>query len=100
AGALGDAIDRGEIAFPIVVKPLDMSGNQGCLVMDGTATEARLREINYQPLIVQEFIAGQDIGASVFARSGGIAAFIAPHFAGHVYSTFRDAVIEADLTRL
>jgi carbamoylphosphate synthase large subunit len=100
AAAFGDEIARGKIAFPVVVKPLDMSGNQGCLVMDGAATQDRLREINYQPLIVQEFINGEDIGASVFARSGDIAAFIAHRFAGNVYSTFRDDGIEADLARL
>src|SRR5712691_768567 len=100
AASFGDAIALGKIAFPVVVKPLDMSGNQGCLVMDGTATPDRLREINYQPLIVQEFVDGEDIGASVFARSGDIAAFIAHRFAGNVYSTFRDSGIEADLARL
>src|SRR5712691_1722957 len=98
--AFGDAIALGQIAFPVVVKPLDMSGNQGCLVLDGAATQDRLRQINYQPLIVQEFIAGEDIGASVFARSGDIAGFIAHRFAGNVYSTFRNAGIEADLARL
>src|SRR5260370_253510 len=100
SASFGDPLALGSTAFPVAGNPLEMSGNQGCLVLDGAATRDRLRQINYQPLIVQEFIAGEDIGASVFARSGDIAGFIAHRFAGNVYSTFRDAGIEADLARL
>lgn len=75
---------------PIIVKPLGRSGNGGVVVFDGVDHAKRLKTINYRPLLVQEFIRGEDIGASIFARGGRIHAFVAHKFWHQAYSTFRD----------
>lgn len=99
AAELADAVAEGAIAFPIVAKPLSLSGSQGCLVID-QGDIGRLRAINYRPVIVQEFIPGEDIGASIFARSGEISAFVAHRFDGRAYHTFRGGGVYEDLARL
>jgi hypothetical protein len=94
------AITAGEIGFPAVAKPLSLSGDQGFVLFDGRETAARLRRIDYRPIIVQKFIAGEDIGASIFAESGEVTAFIAHHYARGVYSTFPGETIYAELAKL
>jgi predicted ATP-grasp superfamily ATP-dependent carboligase len=93
------AIDGG-FSLPAVAKPLSLSGDQGFVLIDGTDTIERLRRIDYRPIIVQDFIAGEDIGASIFARSGELTAFIAHHYGRGVYSTFPGDTIVAELARL
>jgi hypothetical protein len=89
-----------DFGLPAVAKPLSLSGDQGFVLLDGTDTAERLRRINYRPIIVQEFIPGEDIGASIFARSGEVTAFIAHHYGRGIYSTFPGDTIFTDLERL
>ncbi len=96
---LADDIARGAIQFPIVAKPLANSGSHGCFVIDRDNVE-RLSAINYRPIIAQEFIPGEDIGASIFARSGEVTAIIGQRFTGRVYHTFHHEGIFRDVSRL
>ena len=70
------------------------------LIFDGTKTSERLRSINYRPVLVQEFIAGVDIGASVYARAGRIEAFIAHRFWHQVYSTFASDDVFSEIAKV
>jgi ribosomal protein S6-L-glutamate ligase RimK-like protein len=98
--ALARAIATSDVKFPVVAKPLSMSGGVGIVLFDGTDTEQRLRAINYQPILLQDFIAGEPIGASIYAHRGRIEAFIAHHYRRRVYTAFPDDQIYYDLEKI
>jgi predicted ATP-grasp superfamily ATP-dependent carboligase len=100
AAALENEIAAGGVSFPFVAKPLSRSGTGGVLRFEGTNTSDQLRAINYRPILVQEFIAGVDIGSSVFARAGRIEAFLVHRFWRQVYSTFANDGVFADISRV
>lgn len=58
--------------------------------------------IRYRPVIVQDFVEGGDVGASVYCDAGKIVAFIAHRcdFAAGVYSTLRHDGIRDHVARL
>lgn len=75
----GDGIDvpqvEQELRFPVVVKPTDQDGNRGLFVMQSpdqllrhTASSRR----TWPHVIVQDFIAGTDVGLSLLAREGEV----------------------------
>jgi predicted ATP-grasp superfamily ATP-dependent carboligase len=100
AATLEKEIATGVGAFPFLAKPLGRTGSCGVFIFDGSNTLDRLRAINYRPVLVQEFIAGVDIGASVYARAGRIEAFIAHHLWHQVYSAFANDDVFADIAKL
>jgi hypothetical protein len=57
-------------------------------------------QLNYAPILLQEYIDGIDIGASVFSRSGSIEAFIAHHYDRGRYTPITDAGIRSDIASL
>lgn len=75
--ALRRAIESGEVALPLVAKPLDCDGGRGVLPVLRMDDLHRLDAIEYEPIIVQEFIDGDDVAASVYCDHGEIRAFIA-----------------------
>jgi biotin carboxylase len=87
---LAQGLSDGSLQCPLVAKPLGRSGGGGVIVLDGTATAAKLKAINYRPILVQPFVPGEDIGASIYARGGKILAFVVHKFWRQIYSTFRD----------
>jgi hypothetical protein len=97
---LAHQIARGELSCPLVAKPLNWSGSGGVVALGGTDLESRLRMINYRPIVVQELIEGQDIGASAYARAGKIEAFVAHAYRRRVYSTFQDDQIYSDVAKI
>ena len=95
---LRDVISSGGVEFPSIVKPLDRCAGAGIKVLGDPS--AQLNTINYRPILMQTFIPGEDIGASIFARGGKIEAFLAHRLHRGVYSTFHDGNIHADLAKL
>jgi len=100
AAALELALANGEVAHPLVAKPLGRSGESGVVVVDGVDNEKRLRTINYRPVLVQEFIPGCDIGASIYVQDGRIAAFVAHRFWHQTYSILGIDSIFCDLEKI
>lgn len=77
--ALRETFARGELRYPCVIKPTDQGNGNGVVVAE-TAQElsrAVLDNPNYRyaPLIVQEFIPGEDLDCSLLARSGEVICF-------------------------
>jgi len=70
-----ELIER-DLAFPVIVKPIDSYGQRGIIVWKNKAEiEEWLQtagDFNHQATIVQEFIEGQDWALSVFAANGVI----------------------------
>jgi len=100
ASALAREIKEQGLPRTLVAKPLSRSGEGGIVVLDGTDTEARLEKINYRPVLVQAFIPGKDIGASVYANGGKIEAFIAHRLWHQVYSVLHDSSILPEVDKV
>jgi len=62
--------------FPdrLVVKPLDLWGGYGVKLFDRKDAGFGIRGLDYEPLLIQEYIEGEDTGLSVLVRSGRIVA--------------------------
>jgi hypothetical protein len=87
-------------APPVVAKPLTGDGGRGFVVLDGAGAREQAAQIDYAPVLVQDFIEGEDIGASIYCREGKVHAFIAHKFDRAIYSTFADQAIYDDLSRI
>ena len=97
---LAKQIETGQLGCPLVAKPLSRSGSGGVVVLGRTDFESGLRMINYRPIVVQDLIAGRDIGASVYATAGKVKAFVAHCYHRRVYSTFQHDQIYSDIAKI
>jgi predicted ATP-grasp superfamily ATP-dependent carboligase len=86
--ALAEELSVGSANYPFIAKPLRRSGNAGVVVFDGAENKTRLRGINYQPILVQDFVPGRDSAATVYVTAGRIRAFVSNLFWHQVYSTY------------
>lgn len=98
ARRLADEMSRGSVIPPLVAKPLSWSGGKlgaaGVVKID-RADDERLASIYYEPVLAQQFVAGSEIGASIYAAGGRVEAFIAHKYVRRIYSTFHDEEILA-----
>lgn len=93
-------IDLKSLTFPQVAKPLTMEAGIGVFRLDFENVRSQLEKISYHPILVQDFIEGEDIGASVFCLHGKILAFIAHKFHRAAYLSFFDQTIYNDLNKI
>jgi predicted ATP-grasp superfamily ATP-dependent carboligase len=100
AAALRREIEAGRIPLPAIAKPINHDGSLGVIKLDGGDALAQLDRIDYAPIIVQEFIEGADIGASVYCERGEVKAFIAHELKRATYRSLDDRGIEAALGRI
>jgi predicted ATP-grasp superfamily ATP-dependent carboligase len=100
AAALGREVEVGSIAFPIMVKALSLAGGIGTFKFDADDASSRVRQIRFCPVLVQEFIAGRDIGASIFCRGGEVLVFAGFYRDSSVLRTYEDVQIQADLAKI
>ncbi|HXZ16189.1 MAG TPA: ATP-grasp domain-containing protein [Roseiarcus sp.] len=99
-GSLRDAIAAGTLPAKTIAKPLSRSGGEGCVALEGQAEPRHLAEIDYAPIVVQEFVEGEDVCASVFCSKGNIIEFVAYQFGRDVYRTFAAPPIRREIERL
>ena len=83
---VAEGFKRGLLTLPAIVKPLSEDGGHGVLRLDASNAASQIERINYGPIIVQNFIEGEDIGASVFCERGEIKSFIANRFSKGIYT--------------
>ena len=76
-GELRAELAAGRIRLPAIAKPINHDGSMGVIRLDIDNALAQTIKIDYGPIIVQEFIEGRDIGASIYCERGEIKAFIA-----------------------
>jgi hypothetical protein len=100
ADALEREVSAGRLAFPLVLKAKGLSGGQGLIELRDDGIRTQLGRISYRPIIVQQFIPGRDIGASIYCRAGKIIAFIAHEYRQRIYSTFWNEAIYHDIERI
>lgn len=98
--ALSRALKSGEISIPFVVKPLDFDGSHGVLSILRASDLNKLDSIQYSPIILQEFVDGADVAASVYCDHGEIKAFLAHRLKRATYFTFWSDEIRADVEKI
>lgn len=83
---------RTKVAFPCVLKPVSASGGDGVNVVHGeaelNAALSSAAEYLHDGLLVQEYIAGRDVGLSVFAQDGEIKNWATFYCDGHWSTEF------------
>jgi hypothetical protein len=97
---LRQALDEGRIRFPSIAKPLSMDTGRGCVVLERDNLREKLSEIFYQPILVQDYILGKDVAASVFCRRGEIVTFIAHSYRRATYSACYSETIFNDVQKI
>jgi predicted ATP-grasp superfamily ATP-dependent carboligase len=95
-----ESLQKGSLALPAIAKPLSEDGGHGVLRLDDSNALSQIEQINYRPIIVQDFIEGDDIGASVYCERGEIRSFIANSFSKGIYTTFHDSTIFDAFSRI
>jgi ATP-grasp in the biosynthetic pathway with Ter operon len=98
--ALRCAVKSGKISIPFVSKPLDFDGSRGVFPILRAVDLRNLDSIKYSPLLVQEFVQGADVAASVYCDHGRIKAFIAHRVKRATYFTFDSDQIRADIEKI
>jgi biotin carboxylase len=66
------AIADGRVRFPAMFKPLNRAGGIGIVKVDVENAQAIASSIDYAPILVQDFVAGEDRSISIFCRDGEI----------------------------
>src|SRR6185437_3282684 len=90
----------GRIALPAIAKPINHDGSLGVIRLDPDNALAQTVKIDYGPIIVQEFIEGRDIGASIYCERGEIKAFIAHELRRATYRSLDDPNIYRTLAKI
>lgn len=93
-------LESGTLPLPLIVKPLDRCASAGVTILEHGDCAARLSATNYRPLLVQEFVRGQEIGAGAYARAGRVEAFVVHALDRGVYTTFCDDAVFGDVEKI
>ena len=88
------------LGFPLMAKPLSMDGSNGVIRIDERTASEQLANIDYEPILIQPFIPGDDIGASVYCLEGQIHGFVAHTFREGEYITFYDRYIFESIEKI
>ena len=97
---LMQSLEDGTLRFPSIAKPLGQDGGHGVLKLQPDDARSQIEKIDYHPIILQEFIEGEDIGASVYCERGEIRSFIAHSLKDGIYRTFLDHRIVDAISRI
>lgn len=97
---LREELAAGRIKLPAIAKPINHDGGLGVIRLDPDNALAQSVKIDYGPMIVQEFIEGRDIGASIYCERGEIKAFIAHELKRATYRSLDDVRILATLSHV
>jgi hypothetical protein len=79
---------------------LSQDSSKGVIQISARTLDSVLVQLNYLPILLQEYVEGIDIGTSVFCRDGRIEAFIAHHYDRGRYTPISDASIASDVQAL
>lgn len=76
AAQLAAALDRGVLELPAVVKPLQMWGSLGVAKLDHSNAASVVANIDYAPILVQDYVPGRDLSAFFACRGGEVRAAV------------------------
>jgi predicted ATP-grasp superfamily ATP-dependent carboligase len=89
-----------DIAMPCIAKPLDLHGTRGVVVVKKRIDLEVVDTIEYRPILVQEYIDGDDMSAAVYCDHGKIESFTAFKRKRAAYFTFQSKEIEEMATKI
>lgn len=72
AGSLREALVAGRLAFPAMLKPLNLTGGLGVTRIDEGNAAQEIARISYAPVLLQSFFEGTDRCISLFCRDGHV----------------------------
>jgi hypothetical protein len=98
--ALSCSIKSGEVSIPFVAKPLEFDGSRGVLPILRVSDFRKLDSLRYSPILVQEFVNGADIAASVYCDHGDIKSFLVHHLKHATYFTFESEEVRAVVEKI
>jgi biotin carboxylase len=97
---LEEGLTSGVIKTPTIVKPLDMDGERGVLKLTPENYRNQLKKVTYSPILVQEFIEGEDIGASMYCKKGEVLFSLTHHLKNGLYKTFSSPSVLESIEKL
>ncbi|QXP85170.1 ATP-grasp domain-containing protein [Methylococcus sp. Mc7] len=62
--------DSGRLHFPLIAKPVDAYGGEGVVKLEALSAQVDLGKIDYGPILLQEFVEGEDVCISLFCVEG------------------------------
>jgi predicted ATP-grasp superfamily ATP-dependent carboligase len=74
---LTELLRHGALPLPAIAKPLELYGRLGVVKLEPNDGAAAVARIDYEPILVQDFIEGRDVCISLFCRRGAVLAEIA-----------------------
>jgi predicted ATP-grasp superfamily ATP-dependent carboligase len=77
-----DRIRGGELELPLVVKPTDMDGSRGVVIVR-SVNALDPKQLRYSPLLVQDYIDGRDLCAFYLCRDGSVEYEVVYRHGGH-----------------
>jgi biotin carboxylase len=101
-GELLTALNAGKIRFPAILKPIDRAGSMGVVRLDRDHAIADVSAFRYAPLLVQDFVVGEDRSMTVFCRDGVIEKQVVYSHPDDVFRFIEDTAfgeIVADIAR-
>jgi len=97
---LRTALEDRSLPLPLIVKPLDRDGGHGVCVLRQADWRDILARIDYAPLIAQQWIEGEDIGAAAYCRAGRIESFLLHRYHGGAYEARADSPTRQAVERI
>jgi hypothetical protein len=78
-----DRLQDGRLKLPLVIKPINMEGSHGVMVLRSGEALGAAGRLDYEPIMAQEYIDGRDLCAFYFCREGTIELEVLYHHGGH-----------------
>jgi biotin carboxylase len=100
AAELRHAVDSGEIALPLTVKPTNRSGGFGVIHIREPGEIAQIDAVDYRPILVQRYIRGETIGISVLCDRGRVVAHATQRRDAERFQLFANPDLLDNITRL
>ena len=97
---LSVALERNHSGHPVVLKPLSLSGNQGVIRLVGHDTAEQIRRLDYEPILMQDFVAGRDMSVSIYCHRGTVQAFVLHQRQRRIFKTFWSQAIFDEMTHI
>jgi hypothetical protein len=98
--ALRQALDSGELALPITVKPTNRSGGFGVLHIREPGDIVLIDTVDYSPILVQRHIVGESVSITVMCERGRVVAHVAQERDAARFRVIADADLLANASRL
>lgn len=99
-GDLRSALESGELALPITVKPTNRSGGSGVFHIREPSELSRIGAIDYRPILAQRHIAGEPVSITVLCEHGRVVAHVAQQRDSRRFRVFTDADLLTTVTGL